>query len=291
MRVLVAVSVAFLVGVFALSGLSGLADYHRATDIWQVARLIETGASPPAELLDRLASGPVLEKALQTCRDDLSRAAVTLRLKQLENGLTLVRQAEEQKKADKQKLAPDREGVRAPSNTVSPDLMTSLTRLSRKDSLDVAASIRPDVPDLAVLVAMARRADEALIARLSCAPTDGNSWLRHAIMLSLTGAEPHHIEAALRLSYWAAPSEKWIIEARSRFVGARIDAGETGLLTELGGDLWRIAAMFSEPEIAAFFTESGPRTRALMVPFILKEPERRRRAVVEAIDKRGVSFR
>jgi hypothetical protein len=131
---------------------------------------------------------------------------------------------------------------------------------------------------------------QAVKHRLACNPLDGNAWLRFAMIDSL-GRQPQvDVIEALRLSYWSTPNESWIIETRLPFATKLYLAGVTGFEREYGDDLRHYAAFQSTRQVAATYVETSTAIRKLLHPLIEAQPESRKKAIADEIDRLGVDF-
>jgi hypothetical protein len=150
-----------------------------------------------------------------------------------------------------------------------------------------AATKTIDVPLADAAEANAIRAAEH---RLECNPLDGNAWLHYA-MLEARGKGPvASVIDALRVSYWTAPSEGWIIEPRLAFATNLTLAGVTGFETEYLDDLRRFASFESTSRVAAAFVAVASKLRTQMRPLIDAQPQARKKAIVAEIDRLGVDY-
>jgi hypothetical protein len=150
------------------------------------------------------------------------------------------------------------------------------------------AAIKGDV--LASIDAAEKSALEIAKHRLSCNPLDGNAWLRYAMIETRSiGPAPAAIDA-LRLSYWSAPSESWVMEARLAFATPLYLDGVPGFEGEYLEDLRRFATYEPASQVAATYVETAPRIRAMFHPLIEAQSETRKRAMVAEIDRLGVLF-
>jgi hypothetical protein len=141
-----------------------------------------------------------------------------------------------------------------------------------------------------LLVDAENSAVQAVKHRLACNPLDGNAWLRFAMIDSL-GRQPQvDVIEALRLSYWSTPNESWIIETRLPFATKLYLAGVTGFEREYGDDLRHYAAFQSTRQVAATYVETSTAIRKLLHPLIEAQPESRKKAIADEIDRLGVDF-
>jgi hypothetical protein len=140
------------------------------------------------------------------------------------------------------------------------------------------------------LVDAKKSALQAVKHRLACNPLDSNAWLRFAMANSL-GRQPQvDVIEALRLSYWSTPNESWIIEARLPFATQLYLAGVTGFEREYGDDLRHYAGFQSTRQVAATYVDTSGPIRKLIHPLIEAQPESRKKAIIEEIDRLGVDF-
>jgi hypothetical protein len=144
--------------------------------------------------------------------------------------------------------------------------------------------------DLAGIDAAEKNALEISKHRLMCNPLDGNAWLRFAIVnVKASGPAPAAINA-LRLSYWSAPDEGWLMEARLPFATELYLAGVTSFENEYLDDLRRFATYEPGGRVAATYVATTPRIQALLHPLIAAQPERRKMGIVAEIDRLGMLF-
>jgi hypothetical protein len=126
--------------------------------------------------------------------------------------------------------------------------------------------------------------------RLVCNPLDGNAWLRFAIVKSRGKGPMGAIVDDLRMSYWTAPSEAWIVEPRLTFATDLYLAGETGFETEYLDDLRRFASFEPPSKVAEAFVAISQPVRERMRPLIDALPDARRKTIITEIDGRGVDY-
>ena len=144
--------------------------------------------------------------------------------------------------------------------------------------------------DLALIDAATKTALESARHRLACDPLDGNAWLRLAMIeVQSSGPAPAAIDA-LRLSYWSAPSESWVMAARLPFATRLYLAGAPGFESEYLDDLGRFAAYEPSNQVAATYVDTEPRIRSLLHPLIAAQPEKRKKEIVAEIDRLGLLF-
>ena len=90
--------------------------------------------------------------------------------------------------------------------------------------------------------------------RLACNPLDGNAWLRYAMVEERSGPTRQRSIAALRASYWTAPSEGWIIEPRLALRDRSDCRGrDDGFEAEYVDDLRRFVSFESTDRVAAAY--------------------------------------
>jgi hypothetical protein len=144
--------------------------------------------------------------------------------------------------------------------------------------------------DLASIDVAKKNALEIVKHRLNCNPLDGNAWLRLAMIeAQSSGALPGAVDA-LRLSYWSAPSESWVMEARLSFATRLYLADVPGFETEYLEDLRRFATYEPTNQVAKTYAETASRIKALLHPLIVAQPEPRKKAMVAEIDRLGLLF-
>jgi hypothetical protein len=109
------------------------------------------------------------------------------------------------------------------------------------------------------------------------------------IEAQFSGSTPAAIDA-LRLSYWSAPNESWILGARLPFATRLYLAGVSGFESEYLEDLRRFATFEPAGQVAATYIKTVPRIRALLHSLIEAQPENRKKATVVEIDRLGLLF-
>ena len=176
-------------------------------------------------------------------------------------------------------------GLDRPSN----DCGDALTRA--RLTVTVAALERATKgTDLALIDAAMQNALETAKHRLSCNPLDGNAWLRLAMIeVQSSGPAPAVIDA-LRLSFWSAPNESWVMESRLPFATRLYLAGVTGFEAEYRDDLARFADYQPGNQVAATYVNVAPRIQALLHPLIAGQPEKRKKEIIAEIDRLGLLF-
>jgi hypothetical protein len=135
-----------------------------------------------------------------------------------------------------------------------------------------------------------RNAIRAAEHRLACNPLDGNAWLRYAMVETRGRGPVGSAIDALRVSYWAAPSEGWIIEPRLVFATNLYLAGVTGFETEYLGDLRRFASFESTNRVAAAYVALSSQLGGQFRRQIDAQPQARKKAIVAEIDRLGVDY-
>lgn len=161
-----------------------------------------------------------------------------------------------------------------------------------------ALSIRLGALDQAVLSEASDReireraaaASRAVKQRLRCAPTDGNAWLLRAELLVRQDGGLKKLAPLLNLSYFYAPSEKWIMVPRLRLVGNLIDTARIAIPPQYALDLERFIHLSEPSEIGSLYAESGQKSRQLMRSVIDEQRLDRRVRILRAIDALGVSY-
>ncbi len=147
-----------------------------------------------------------------------------------------------------------------------------------------------DAFDATLIDVAERNAIRAAEHRLSCNPLDGNAWLRYAMVQTRGKGPVGSAIDALRLSYWTAPSEGWIIEPRLAFATDLRLTGATGFEAEYLGDLGRFTSFESTSRVAAAYVAMSSQVRALFHPLIDAQAGKRKRAIVAEIDRLGVDY-
>ncbi len=174
-------------------------------------------------------------------------------------------------------------------DSFSADCGNAFTRASLTVTLAAldAASKENDVTSIE---AAERAALHAAEHRLRCDPLDGNAWLRTALVNMREKAPVASVVDELRLSYWAAPSESWIIEPRLAFATDLTLAGVTGFETEYIGDLRRFVSYEPTKVVASSYVNTPPQIRGRLHPLIDAQPDSRKTAIRAEIDRLGVDF-
>ena len=95
---------------------------------------------------------------------------------------------------------------------------------------------------------------------------------------------------ALRLSYWSAPNESWVMEARLPFATHLFLTGVSALDSEFVNDLRRFVTYQPEPRVAEGYVNAVPQIQALLHPLIAAQPDERKKAILAEIDRLGVIF-
>jgi hypothetical protein len=172
---------------------------------------------------------------------------------------------------------------------VAADCGNSFTRASITVTL-AALDAAIEQNDVALIDAAEQNALRAAEHRLRCNPLDGNAWLR-AAAVNMRGEGPvASVVDELRLSYWSAPSESWIIEPRLAFATNLTMAGVTGFENEYLGDLRRFASYEPTNLVASSYVDTPPQIRARLHPLIDAQPDLRKKAIIAEIDRLGVDF-
>lgn len=171
----------------------------------------------------------------------------------------------------------------------SSDCGNSFTRASLTVNL-AALEAATKALDVSLADAAETNAIRAAEHRLECNPLDGSAWLHYA-MLEARGKGPvASVVDALRVSYWTAPSEGWIIEPRLTFATNLTLAGVTGFEMEYLDDLRRFASFELTGQVAAAFVAVASKLRVQMRPLINAQPQARKKAIVAEIDRLGVDY-
>jgi hypothetical protein len=135
-----------------------------------------------------------------------------------------------------------------------------------------------------------RNAVRAAEHRLNCNPLDGNAWLRYAMVETRGKGPVASAIDALRASYWAAPSEGWIITPRLAFATNLYLAGVTGFETEYFDDLSRFTSFEPTSRVASAYVATPSQVRALFRRSIDAQRKARKKAIVAEIDRLGVDY-
>ncbi|MBV8664219.1 MAG: hypothetical protein JO107_14090, partial [Hyphomicrobiales bacterium] len=131
---------------------------------------------------------------------------------------------------------------------------------------------------------------EAVKRRLLCNPLDGNAWLHYATLVARTNAPVNGVVDLLRLSYWTAPSEAWVLSPRLDFATKLYLAGVPGFADEYDADLRRYVANAPANRVAMSYVASEAALRTRLRPLIVAEPDLRAKAIAAEIDRLGVDF-
>jgi hypothetical protein len=130
----------------------------------------------------------------------------------------------------------------------------------------------------------------AITAALRCSPLDGNLWLRLAMVKAAENAPLAEVVRALEVSYWTAPSEGWVILARTKFVAPLRAAGVPLLATEFGDDLRNLVLYGATEDIVATRAELPAALAPKFDRLVARVPEPRHTAIENAVAlARGVS--
>ncbi|MEJ1157534.1 O-antigen ligase family protein [Prosthecomicrobium sp. N25] len=159
---------------------------------------------------------------------------------------------------------------------LEPARLAAVARSCRSDSLRAAVTITLKQADLeADRAAALARAEALLSAALACFPTEGNFWLRLAMVQALAGADPENLAPLAVLSQRYAPAEYQVVMARAAFLGQIQPKGEA-LRAVLDRDLDYVANQATVPD-AVFLMGNIPASSGglLLKKFENTEPERR----------------
>jgi len=118
---------------------------------------------------------------------------------------------------------------------------------------------------------------EALRNLLVCAPTDGNAWLRLAMVLNGVEGPSSRVIAAIERSFWMAPNEAWIVRVRLIFLAKLINAGvaDDRVTRIFDTDVLTMALAGSGREVRDFAAAGGALARnALRRAISLIDPRR-----------------
>lgn len=126
--------------------------------------------------------------------------------------------------------------------------------------------------------------------RLLCNPLDGNAWLRYAMIKSRGGGDPASVVEDLRMSYWTAPSEGWIVEPRLVLATSLSLSGVSGFETEYLGDLRLYVSFEPASRVAATFVVTSPVVRQQLRPLIDELPDGHKKTIIAEIDALGVDY-
>lgn len=144
--------------------------------------------------------------------------------------------------------------------------------------------------DVTLIDAAEANAIRAAEHRIGCNPLDGNAWLHYAIA-EMRGRGPVRAAIdALKLSYWATPSEGWIIEPRLAFATNLFLAGIEGFEAEYQADLRRYASFEPAARVAAVYVAMSAQVRLPLHRLIAEQAEPRNKAIVAEIDRLGVDY-
>jgi len=172
---------------------------------------------------------------------------------------------------------------------VSIDCSDPFTRASLTVNLAALQAATEETDETLTDVAE-RNALRAAEHRLNCNPLDGNAWLRYAMVETRGKGPVAPAIDALRASYWAAPSEGWIIEPRLAFATNLYLAGVTGFEMEYLGDLRRFASFEPTSRVAAAYVASSSQLGAQFRRQIDAQRQARKKAIVAEIDRLGVDY-
>lgn len=165
------------------------------------------------------------------------------------------------------------------------------------EDLRALASVNMKETDLAYEIADPPRADRAgdaadraIRKALSCGPLDGNLWLRLVMLQTArSGVLPTAFEY-LRLSYWTAPSEGWIVRARVDFASRLLGAGVKDVEPDLRSDIRTLVNFDTNNNIAAMFLAAPEPARAIYGEWIELLPAERKQSLSRTLERRGVNL-
>lgn len=150
-----------------------------------------------------------------------------------------------------------------------------------------AASENDDAAAIGVARKNALRAAEH---RLLCNPLDGNAWLRYAVVKSRGGGDPASVVEDLRMSYWTAPSEGWILEPRLVFATGLSLSGVGGFEMEYLSDLRLYVSFEPASRVAAAFVATSAIVRRRLRPLIDELSDGHKKTIIAEIDALGVDY-
>lgn len=128
-------------------------------------------------------------------------------------------------------------------------------------------------------------AETAIRKSLSCAPLDGNLWLRLAMLeTARRGASPR-AKDFLSISRWAAPSEGWIVRARVYFTSRSFAAGMTEVESELRADLRTLVNRDAPTRVAEMFMTAPAQVQPLYQEWIDLLPDPRREMLNQTLER------
>lgn len=100
----------------------------------------------------------------------------------------------------------------------------------------------------------------SLDALLACVPTDGNAWLRLALVLAEIEGPGDETLNALQRSQWFAPHEAWIARVRARFAARLVGVGvqDVRALEVLDADATALARAGRIGDLERLIARGGP---------------------------------
>ena len=243
----------FVASFFLFFAVFGLFRYSQTADIWRLGNLVEHGGHIESELLDRFEADGSYTRALSACLDETGRAVLSIRLWEMTSALFVL----DGSKAVEQPADKSREATKGHSQ---PAIVDTIGKFSRSAVLDQQS--KPEPVSKSDVDRRARILGETVKERLRCHPTDGNAWLIQAQVDHYLRRSIESIDNYVRISYWLAPSEYWIIEKRVALQAPRYEQATTQLIAELGSDIWRLVARLPVATVAQIYVATGIRTRA-----------------------------
>jgi hypothetical protein len=131
------------------------------------------------------------------------------------------------------------------------------------------------------------RAETAVRKTLSCAPLDGASWLRLAVLDNARRGPSSRTVELIKLSHWTAPSEAWIVRSRVQFVSRLFEEGVKELQPELRSDIRKLVNTDWPLNVAEMFVSAPGSVRHFYLEWIALLPANRQRRLANAVERLG----
>jgi hypothetical protein len=179
-------------------------------------------------------------------------------------------------------LAPDRLRPLAAAADLATGCRTGIRRAAvtlHLSGLDVS-----DGPSAAAAFAPSIR---AITAALHCSPLDGNLWLRLAGVEAAADAPLGQVVQALRMSYWTAPNEGWVMLPRIVFAAPLQAAGVPLLAAEFGDDLRNTVLYGASEDVVALRAMLPDALQPKVDRLVAALPETHRSALDDAFARAG----
>jgi hypothetical protein len=128
-------------------------------------------------------------------------------------------------------------------------------------------------------------AEATLRNALHCLPTDGNLWLRLAIVRFARARAVGESEKQLAMSLAAAPSEAWIMRARFAFAAGLGEPTSAVLASVLQTDAGNLVARARAPDVASLYLAAGASARTILDEQIARVSKTRQEELSAALEE------